>query len=314
MSTPINPNQPQQRQPQGAPSGPPQPQGAPTGRPGMQPLYAGGPGGGVLDSAAPTHARLPKRLGDAGKSTPIGFGQLLVVELRKLTDTRAGTWLMAITALLIVLASALVAYTERDGVKFFDLIGATLIPMNYLVPILGILAVTSEWSQRTGLITFTLEPRRGRVVLAKLAATLLAAVAATIVALAVAAGLTLLVGSLGSGDADWHMKGTAYATLFAYMLLQAGMGVAFGLLIQNTPGAICAFLFIPIVVSLFNLAGEWGQKAAEWVNPQQSMAPLIDGSVSGDQWGKLAVTLALWLVLPMVLGFVRLTKREVKSA
>lgn len=44
------------------------------------------------------------------------------------------------------------------------------------------------------------------------------------------------------------------------------------------------------------------------------MAPLIDGSVSGDQWGKLAVTLALWLVLPMVLGFVRLTKREVKSA
>ena len=217
-------------------------------------------------------------------------------------------------AFVAVCGAALVAYTERDGVKFFDLIGATLIPMNYLVPILGILAVTSEWSQRTGLITFTLEPRRGRVVLAKLAATLLTAVTATIVALAVAAGLTLLVGSLGSGDADWHMKGTAYATLFAYMLLQAGMGVAFGLLIQNTPGAICAFLFIPIVVSLFNLAGEWGQKAAEWVNPQQSMAPLIDGSVSGDQWGKLAVTLALWLVLPMVLGFVRLTKREVKSA
>ena len=47
MSTPINPNQPQQRQPQGAPSGPPQMQGAPTGRPGMQPLYAGGRGGGV---------------------------------------------------------------------------------------------------------------------------------------------------------------------------------------------------------------------------------------------------------------------------
>jgi hypothetical protein len=36
----------------------------------------------------------------------------------------------------------------------------------------GILTVSSEWSQRTGLLTFTLEPNRKRVLLAKLSATL----------------------------------------------------------------------------------------------------------------------------------------------
>ena len=41
-----------------------------------------------------------------------------------------------------------------------------------LLPILGIMAATAEWTQRTGLVTFTLEPRRGRVVLAKALAAL----------------------------------------------------------------------------------------------------------------------------------------------
>ena len=39
-----------------------------------------------------------------------------------------------------------------------------------LLPIVGILLVSSEWSQRTALITFTLVPQRMRVMSAKLAA------------------------------------------------------------------------------------------------------------------------------------------------
>ena len=48
---------------------------------------------------------------------------------------------------------------------------ATL-PLAMLLPVIGIMAATAEWTQRTGLVTFTLEPRRGRVVLAKALAAL----------------------------------------------------------------------------------------------------------------------------------------------
>ena len=39
--------------------------------------------------------------------------------------------------------------------------------LGYFLPILIIMLVTSEASQRNGLVTFTLEPRRSRVVVAK---------------------------------------------------------------------------------------------------------------------------------------------------
>ena len=39
--------------------------------------------------------------------------------------------------------------------------------MGILLPVLGILLVTSEWSQRTAMVTFTLEPSRSRVIAAK---------------------------------------------------------------------------------------------------------------------------------------------------
>ena len=37
-------------------------------------------------------------------------------------------------------------------------------PMGILLPVLGVLSITSEWSQRTAMVTFTLEPSRMRVV------------------------------------------------------------------------------------------------------------------------------------------------------
>jgi len=39
----------------------------------------------------------------------------------------------------------------------------SVLPQSWLLPVLGIMAVTSEWTQRTGLVTHTLEPRRSRI-------------------------------------------------------------------------------------------------------------------------------------------------------
>ena len=70
---------------------------------------------------------------------------------------------------------------------FQSVLDAGLQPSAVLLPVLGILLVTSEWSQRTGLITFALVPVRSRVLGAKLIASLLLAVAMLAISVAVVA-------------------------------------------------------------------------------------------------------------------------------
>ena len=66
-------------------------------------------------------------------------------------------------------------------------------PASVLLPIVGILLVSSEWSQRTAMTTFALVPRRPRV----LAAKLLASVVLSLVALA----LCVVVAVIGTAVA-----------------------------------------------------------------------------------------------------------------
>ncbi len=67
------------------------------------------------------------------------------------------------------------------------MLGDTSQMVSVLLPVLGILLVTAEWSQRTALTTFTLVPRRERIIAAKAAAGVALAVAATVVCVAVCA-------------------------------------------------------------------------------------------------------------------------------
>ena len=118
--------------------------------------------------------------------TPIPTTRLVGVELRKMFDTRAGFWLMASVGIVTLLATAAVIlwapYTAITQNTFSSAIGT---PLAVVLPIIAVLAVTSEYSQRTGLTTYTLVPWRGRVLGAKLVATLLVGVVAMFVALAV---------------------------------------------------------------------------------------------------------------------------------
>ena len=106
------------------------------------------------------------------------FGRLVAVELRKMVNTRAGFWLQLATVAITVLA-VIVACVVGDPADptFQSVLNVGLQPAAILLPVLGILLVTSEWSQRTGMITFALVPVRSRVLGAKLIASLVLAVA-----------------------------------------------------------------------------------------------------------------------------------------
>jgi ABC-type transport system involved in multi-copper enzyme maturation permease subunit len=175
---------------------------------------------------------------------------------------------------------------------------------------MGILLVTSEWTQRTALVSFTLMPVRGRVLVAKVLAALIAGLAAILLAIGIASLATVLGGS----DDAWAHIGADDFGKFA-LLQGTGVlqGLAFGLLFLNSAAAIVTYFVVPIAFSI--VAELWGplQDAAPWVDLGTSQTPLFMGeNLSGQEWAQLATGTLIWVVLPFVLGLVRVLRAEVK--
>jgi ABC-2 type transport system permease protein len=248
---------------------------------------------------------------DVSDTPHIPLLRLTRVELRKLADTRASRWLLiaiaAITALIIVIFFLNASRSDRT---FLNFMGATGTPQGFLLPVLGILLVTSEWSQRTALVTFTLMPVRGRVLLAKVLAALIAGIAAIVLAMGIAAVATL------AGGADNAWKNVGIDDIAKFGLLQVSgvlQGLAFGLLFLSSAAAIVVFFVLPTAFSI--VASLWSalKQAAPWVDLGTSQQPLFAGvDLSAEQWWHLVSGTLIWVVLPFVVGVWRVLRAEVK--
>ena len=247
----------------------------------------------------------------AGIHARPGLGRLVAVELRKMLDTRAGFWLQFATVALaaLVVIARLVSGDAADH-TFAVVLDVGLKPAAVLLPIAGILLVTSEWSQRTGMITFALVPVRSRVIVAKLVASLVLAVAMLAVSVGiVAAGV--LVASPGV-DGTWTDAGTLIAQSAVYLTAGMVTGVAFGMVLLASAPAIVALFALPIawtaVASLSFLAD-----AAPWLDTRLALGPMPQEVMSATQWAHAGTALALWMVLPLLIGTWRITRREVAA-
>jgi len=240
-----------------------------------------------------------------------GLARLVAVELRKIVDTRAGFWMqvatVAITALVVIVRLAVGAAADHT---FASVLDVGLKPAAVLLPVAGILLVTSEWSQRTGMITFALVPVRSRVIGAKLIASVVLAVAALAVSVGiVAAGV--LVAAPGV-DGTWSDAGTLVAQSAVYLTGGMVTGVAFGMVLLASAPAIVALFALPIawtaVASLSFFAD-----AAPWLDTRLALGPMPQEVLSTTQWAHAATALALWMLLPLVIGTWRITRREVAA-
>src|SRR3954462_9261626 len=143
---------------------------------------------------------------DATSSTaePIPFSRLVRVEWAKATDTRAARWLLALVALStagIALVPVL-APTSVDQ-SYASYLRVAALGLTTLLPVVAILLFTGEWSQRSVMTTFTQEPRRIRVLNAKLAVSMLLSGGAAVFGGAVtAAGLGLAAATGRALEAD----------------------------------------------------------------------------------------------------------------
>jgi ABC-2 type transport system permease protein len=248
---------------------------------------------------------------------PIPFRTVFGVELRKAFDTRSGFWLMvAIAATGLIATGAVLAFASDSDLTYDNFAAAIGVPMTILLPVVAILAVTGEWSQRAGLTTFTLVPHRARVIRAKLAVTLTIGVASMALALAVGALGNVIGTGLKGVDTTWDLSFTSILYIVGADLIGMMIGFMLGVLLRNSPGAIVTYFsywfVIPTLTALLAANQQWFEKAQPWVDFSYNQGRMYDGGFDATDWTQLAVTGAFWLLLPLAFGLWRVLRAEVK--
>jgi ABC-type transport system involved in multi-copper enzyme maturation permease subunit len=256
------------------------------------------------------------------------FLRLVQVEWRKMIDTRSGFWLLAITAGLLALVMALIVLVVGLNDFQVDARGISqgmTIPVSLLLPVFAILIVTSEWSQRTALTSFTLEPHRSRVVLAKLVAVATLAVGTIAVAFVLGALTNVLCAAVTGNPLEWNLDGSELFWAVVQQMLYFAMGFALGMLLLNTPGAIAIYyviaLLLPLMVwgTLYAIF-DWAKDLLPWVDLGFAIAPLSTGAdplgrpvdVEALTYVQTGFTALVWVGVPVALGMWRILRAEVK--
>jgi ABC-2 type transport system permease protein len=248
----------------------------------------------------------------------IPTARLVRVELRKMFDTRSGFWMLVSIGVLSVIAAAsvLVFAPDRD-VTYGTFTRAIGFPMSVILPMIAILGVTSEWSQRSGLTTFTLLPSRARVIGAKAMATVLVGVGSVAVAFAVGAVGNVAGSSLAGVDTVWDVSLSTAPQILLGNLVGMAIGFTLGVVMRASAPAIVGYfvvsLVMPGILELLALVREWFLDVQPWIDWNYTQVQLFDGATNtGEEWAMLGSTTTIWIVVPLVVGLLSLRRAEVK--
>lgn len=247
----------------------------------------------------------------------IPLSRIVGVELRKSFDTRSGFWLMASIAILSVVATtATILFAPDDQLTYEAFATAVGFPMAVILPMVAILSITSEWSQRTGLTSFTLVPHRGRVITGKALVALAVGVVSMLLAAAIGAVGNIVGSTIAGVDTVWDVSAGELGYIILANILGMAVGFMLGVLIRNSPGAIVAYfvysLVLPTITTVLAETQEWFADKQAWVDFNFAQGALFEGSVSGTQWAQLGVTGLFWLVIPLTVGVWMVLRSEVK--
>ena len=241
------------------------------------------------------------------------FPRLTLIELRKTVDTRAARWLIAVMVVVpytvAILQILLTKVPEERGflAAFTAQQGLGLV----LLPVLGILCVTSEWSQRTTMTTYALVPRRRRIVAAKTAAVAVLSLALTAIALPMAAALNVLAPLVSDNGDQWDLGLRIVAQAALVGVLTALGGVAFGLALMSTPLAIVLYFALPTVLTVVSETVSMLHRALWWVDLNVASTALYTADITQRGWIQVATSFAVWVGVPFLLGSERTVRRDV---
>jgi len=253
-------------------------------------------------------------------SRPIPFLRLVKVEFHKAVDTVASFWLMAAILILVILFEGgllLIVLIESSTSTLADYAFIAQLISGWTIPVLAIMLVTTEWSQRTAMVTFAVEPRRLHVIGAKYVVCLVVSLASSIVA--------LILGFVCAGIAElflpdetmWGDQAGSILGLAVVNLLAMSLGFALGCLLLNTPAAIVSFFIYRVLplAAFAILAGtlDWFADLQPWISFEYAQGPLYEWDLDrAEEWAHFLVSGALWLGLPLGIGMWRILRAEVK--
>jgi ABC-type transport system involved in multi-copper enzyme maturation permease subunit len=264
-----------------------------------------------------TAAAAPRTI-DLSGTRPTPFSRLVRVELRKSYDTRAGFWLLAVIGLLVLATEVIVlavTTVQDQAIDFGTFIAAAAFVTSVLLPVLGIMVVTNEWSQRTAMVTFALEPRRPLVIAAKAVVGFVLTLLTVAVSIVIGLVCNLVYGAI-QGQSDWSFGWAGFTGFVITQTFAMLGGFALAALLLNTPAAIVLFFVYKWVLpGLLVLGGQligWFESLRPWIDFQSAQAPIFDLSLDGSEWAHLVVSGLLWLVLPIAVGTWRILRAEVK--
>ena len=249
---------------------------------------------------------------------PIAMSRVVSVELRKMFDTRSGFWLMVSIGVLAVLATgAVILFAPDEGITYRSFATAFGFPMSVILPMIAILAVTSEWSQRSGLTTFTLVPSRGRVIGAKAISTFLVGLGSMVVAFAIGALGNLVGSALAGVETVWDISLSTAPQIVLGNLIGMTIGFTLGVVLRNSAAAIVGYfvvsLVLPGVLALLAQVRAWFGELQPWIDWNFTQVMLFDGEMSSaGEWAQLGSTTMIWIVVPLVIGSLFLRHSEVK--
>ncbi len=265
--------------------------------------------------SATTASPLPSTVSTDRPGIP--FSRLVKVELRKMFDTRAGRWLMiSIVVLSIIAAASVILFAPDSVISYSTFATAFGVPLGILLPVVAILSVTGEWSQRSGLTTFTLVPHRGSIINAKIVASVLVGVVSVLAAFGIGALGNLLGAAVNGVDADWDVTVTQFVTIVLANVLGLILGFTLGALFRNTPAAVVGYFVygfvLPTVFGILAAFQDWFADLQPWVDFNFSQSKLFEGNLTGEEWAQLGVSGLIWAVIPLAIGIWLIRRSEVK--
>jgi len=266
-----------------------------------------------------TAVAAPTIRASAPRVQPVPLVRITRVELRKMLDTRSGFWLLASIAITAVLVTgAVILWAPNDELTYSTFVSAIGTPMAVLLPLVAILSVTGEWSQRSGLTTFTLIPHRHRIITAKAISSVLVGAVSVLLAFAVGALGNLLNSAVTSATPVWDVSVTEFLYFLLGSVLGLLIGFMLGILIRASTGAIAAYFIysflLPTVFLVLANAQSWFKDLQPWIDVTFAQGTLFafDGALTGEQWANIAVTGVIWMVVPLAVGLAFVTRAEVK--
>ena len=227
------------------------------------------------------------------------MSRLLASEFRRFRSRRLVKALVALELLAIVATGAIVVLTqEYDLVGLPDVLMGTSLVLVSVAWILGASSIGADWHAGHLTTILTWEPRRGRVMLAKIAASLTSVFVVSLVIQALL-GAALAVAAAGAGstagaDAEWLAESAGVALRVA-LLSTIFAGFGFGLASAGRNTAVALGVGFGYLVIVENLVRGLRPKWTPWLLTDNAGLFVVDSPIDFPLLARSTVGAGLYL-------------------